>query len=114
VAGGPAGGAAGEPAEAARLPEFVFVTVENRHSSDVVVTLVHNGQSSRLGLVPGSSSTTLQFPGRYIASAASLQLSARAIGGNGSYTTGQFVVQPGQGVTLSLESQLPRSSFSVF
>jgi hypothetical protein len=103
-----------EPAATSPLPEFVYVSVENRHSSDVVVTLVRNGQSSRLGLVSGSSSATLRFPGTYIASSASLQLAARAIGGSGSYQTGQFNVQPGQSIMLTLESQLPRSSFAVF
>lgn len=110
MSGAPADSAAGTETP---LPEFVFVTVENRHSSDVVVTLVHDGQSSRLGLVSGSSQTTLRFPGTYIANSASLRLSARAIGGNSSYQTGHFVVQPGQSVILTLESQLSRSSFSV-
>ncbi len=111
VGDAPAETAASAPAP---LPAFVYVSVENRHSSDVVVTLVRGGQSSRLGLVSGSSSSTLRFPGTYIANSASLQLSARALGGGSSYQTGHFNVQPGQSITLTLESQLSRSSYAVY
>jgi hypothetical protein len=117
---GESSGASAEEAEeaaqeAVRLPEYVFVDVQNRNSSDVTVHLIQaNGQPLRIGNVPGSTNATLRFPGRLIAGGSSLRLTARSLGGSDFVTSDRFVVQPGQQVVWSLESALRRSSVAVY
>ena len=96
------------------LPEFVFVSVENHNWNDVVVSLVNSGgQRLRLGTVTAGATTTLRFPGSYIAGAQRLQLSAKAVGGRTTVLSEGFAVGAGQQVTWTLESSLQRSSLSV-
>jgi hypothetical protein len=106
-----------EPEEndsAVPLPEFVFVSVENHNWNDVVVSLVNSGgQRLRLGTVTAGATTTLRFPGSYIAGAQRLQLSAKAVGGRATVLSEGCAVGAGQQVTWTLESSLQRSSLSV-
>ena len=95
------------------LPEFVFIAVENHNYNDVVISLVTNdGRVQRIGQVPGSTNSTLRFPGRMLASGPTLQLIARA--GRSEVRSERFVVQPGQQVTWTLETSLGRSTLAVF
>jgi len=100
------------------LPEFVFVNVDNRNFSDVVVSIVPSpgdgAQAFRIGNASGNSKTTLRFPGRYIAASAPLQLQAKAVGGRSVLLSERFTVQPGQQVSWTLETSFARSSLAVY
>jgi hypothetical protein len=90
------------------------VEVESHHWSDVIVYLMNGNQSERLGTAAGVSTTHFSFPYRRIATGGRLRLRAHPIGGGGSFTSEDVVIQPGQSVKWTLESDLKRSSVSVF
>ena len=90
-----------------------MVEVENHHWNDVVVYLMNCNQSQRLGMVTGVSTNRFSFPYRHIASGGRLRLRAHPIGGD-SFTSEDVVIQPGQSVKWTLESDLRRSSLAIF
>jgi len=96
------------------LDSEILVEVENHHWSDIVIYVIESSQSQRLGMVGGSSSKQFVFPYRKLASGGRVYLRAYAVGGSGSTTSDDLRVQPGQGVKWILESDLKRSSLSVF
>jgi hypothetical protein len=91
-----------------------MVEVENHHWSDVVVYLMNGSQSQRLGMVTGVSTNRFLFPYRQIAAGGRLRLRAHAVGEEGSFISEDVVVQPGQSIKWTLESDLRRSSLAVF
>ncbi len=91
-----------------------LVEVESHHWNDVVIYLMNGNQSERLGTVAGVSTNRFSFPYRHIASGGRLRLRAHPIGAEGSFTSEDVVVQPGQSVRWTLESDLRRSSLAVF
>jgi hypothetical protein len=98
---------------AATLNTPVDVEVENHNWSDVVVYLVRGTQRQRLGMVNALSSTVFSFPYRRLGSSGDARLAAHAIGGGG-YTSESVLVQPGQSLKWTLESDLSRSSLAVY
>ena len=96
------------------LDSEILVEIENHHWSDIVIYLMEDGQSQRLGLVNGSSSKRFVFPYRKLMGGGRVNLRAYAVGGSGSTTSDDLRLQPGQGVRWILESDLDRSSLSVF
>jgi hypothetical protein len=91
-----------------------MVEVENHHWNDVVVYLMNGSQAQRLGMVTGVSTNRFVFPYRQIASGGRLRLRAHPVGGQGSFTSEDVVIQPGQSIRWTLESDLRRSSLAVF
>jgi hypothetical protein len=91
----------------------IMLEVENHHWNDVVVYLMNGNQSQRLGMVTGVSTDRFSFPYRHIASGGRLRLRAHPIGGD-SFTSEDVVIQPGQSVKWTLESDLRRSSLAIF
>jgi hypothetical protein len=91
----------------------VDVEVENHNWSDVVIYLVRGTQRQRLGMVNALSSTVFNFPYRRLGGSGDARLSAHAIGGGG-YTSESVLVQPGQMIKWTLESDLSRSSLAVY
>ena len=107
--------AAADSASAVPLPDFVYVSVENRNTSDVIVWVEGaDGRVTRIGTATASRGTTLQFPGSFIAASARLHLRARLVGGRGTLRSEGFTVQPGQQVVWTLENALRRSMVSVY
>jgi hypothetical protein len=80
----------------------------------VIVYLMNGNQSERLGTATGVSTTRFSVPYRRIASGGRLRLRAHPIGGSGSFTSEDVVIQPGQSVKWTLESDLNRSSMAVY
>jgi hypothetical protein len=92
----------------------ITVSVENHNWSDVVVSLVRNGHTHRLGTVTGASNAVLRFPAYYGEASAPLQLMAHPIGDPTVFRSERFVVMPGQQVTWTLENSLVRSSLAIY
>jgi hypothetical protein len=92
----------------------VSVEVESHNTSDIVVYLMNGGQSQRLGMVPAVSTATFVVPYRQLATGGKVRLRAYQVGGRGSFTSEDVLLQPGQGVRWTLESDLSRSSLSVY
>jgi hypothetical protein len=101
-----------EPASSAANAD-VMVTVESHHWNDVVIYLMNGGQSQRLGMVAVGSTNYFVFPYRRLATGGKVRLRAYPVGGQGSHTSDDVLLQPGQGVKWILESDLKRSSLSV-
>ena len=92
----------------------VTVQVESHHWSDIVVYLMNGSQSQRLGLVAGLSSAEFGFPYRQLAAGGKVRLRAQPVGGQASFTSEDVVIQSGQGLKWTLESNLRRSSLAVY
>ena len=91
----------------------VDLEVENHNWSDVVIYLVRGTQRQRLGMVGALGSTVFTFPYRRLGTGGDARFTAHAIGGGG-YTSESVLVQPGQSLKWTLESDLSRSSLAVY
>jgi predicted small secreted protein len=92
----------------------VPLEIANHNWSDVVIYIVRDGQRSRLGVATAASATSFVLPRRMFGQAGELQLFGRPIGAAGSALTETVIVQPGQWVEWTLESDLDRSAIGVF
>jgi len=92
----------------------ISLQVESHHWSDIVVYLVNGSQSQRLGTVAGLSTIHFAFPYRQLATGGKVRLRAYPVGGGASFTSEDVFVQAGQGITWTLESDLARSTLSVY
>ena len=92
----------------------VSVEVESHNWSDIVIYLMNGNQSQRLGMVTGLSTIRFVLPFRKLATSGKVRLRAHPVGGPGSFTSEDLLVQPGQWVKWMLESDLSRSSIAVY
>jgi hypothetical protein len=107
------GHGAGESQAHASEPD-VTLQVTNHNYLDVVVYVIHDGQRTRLGTVTGSSTQGFTLPARLIGSAHELRLYGDAIGSEDFAITELLLVQPGQYIEWTLETDLRRSSVGVY
>lgn len=91
----------------------VAIEVENHNWADVVVYLVRGGQRSRLGLVSSLNKGVFTVPFRQLSEGTS-RLQAHPIGGGRDVTSDHLLLQAGQAVQWTLESDLSRSSLGVY
>ena len=89
------------------------VTVHNGNWLDADVYVVHDGAKFRIGFVPGSETLTLALPGTLVHDG-TVQLRVDPVGSLSTYTTDQFVVNPGQRIELSVNSVLNMSNYAVW
>src|SRR6266581_5043179 len=92
----------------------IALTVTNHNYLDVVVYVLHDGLQTRVGTVTGSSSAVFFLPARLLGQAREIRLYGDAIGNNAYATTDILVVQQGQYIEWTLETDLRRSSVGVF
>ncbi|PYP49962.1 MAG: hypothetical protein DMD45_12735 [Gemmatimonadetes bacterium] len=104
-----------DPRPALDVPEGeIALNVTNHNYLDVVVYVLHDGQQTRVGMVTGSSATLLFVPIRLLGMGHELQLYGRAIGSDSFARTQTLILQPGQYIEWTLETDLRRSSVGVF
>jgi hypothetical protein len=105
----------GKPESSQRsISTDIPVEVESHNWSDIVIYLMDGNQSRRLGMVAGLSTKSFFFPYRKLTGGGEVRLRAYPVGGPGSFTSEDLLVQPGQGIKWTLESDLARSSMSVY
>lgn len=92
----------------------IALNVTNHNFLDVVVYVVHDGQQTRVGTVTGSSSAVFYLPARLLGQGREIRLLGHPIGGTNLAQTETIVVQPGQYISWTLETDLRRSSVGVF
>lgn len=92
----------------------IALNVTNHNYLDVVIYVVHDGQQTRVGTVTGSSAALLFVPIRLLGMGHELQLYGRAIGSDAFARTQTLILQPGQYIEWTLETDLRRSSVGVF
>jgi hypothetical protein len=118
----PAGAAAclhhSEPAAGSTGPappsEDVALEIANHNWLDVTIYVLHDGQSTRVGTASASSSASFSLPAHLLGQGREIRLIGHPIGGSGAVITETFVVQPGQYVEWTLESDLNRSAIGVY
>jgi hypothetical protein len=92
----------------------VALEVENHGWSDIVIYLVRGTAVDRLGTVGSLNTTTFVFPYRKLGIGTDVRLRADPIGGPRTFTSENLLVQPGQWVKWTLESDLTRSFLAVY
>jgi hypothetical protein len=92
----------------------IALNVTNHNYLDVVIYILHDGQRTRVGLVNGSSSTVFFLPPRLLGQGREIRLYGRSIGNDGYAITDVLIVQRGQYIEWTLETDLRRSSVGVF
>jgi hypothetical protein len=114
------GNAALQPA--VNVPEGeIALSVVNHNYLDVVVYVLHHGVRTRVGSVTGSTSTVFFLPARLLGQGREIQLRGYAIGKKDAALGGQdyasteiLIVQQGQYIEWTLETDLRRSSVAVY
>lgn len=114
---GVAPGAATE--SGSRFQDDVPLRIENRFYGDVALTIERGGLRTRLATITGSTTRDLTIPKRHFDGVTPVRLIAEGIGaGSGaqrvSTTTGTLLVQPGQRIVWTLETQMERSSVGIY
>lgn len=92
----------------------ITIKVISHNTADVRVYAVRSGMRVRIGQAGGLSTTTFDVTLRQISANGEFQLLLDAIGGTRPYLTESIRPWPGQIVELTIESQLDRSSLSIF
>jgi len=100
--------------EPSRSDAEVALEVENHGWSDVVIYLVRGTAVDRLGMVGSTSTHTFVFPYRKLGIGTDVRLRADPIGGPTAFTSENLLVQPGQWIKWTLESDLTRSFLAVY
>jgi hypothetical protein len=102
-----------EPALAEGNAE-VALEVENHGWSDIVIYLVRGTAADRLGMVGALNTETFVFPYRKLGVGSDVRLRAYPIGGPRAFTSENVLIQPGQWIKWTLESDLTRSFLAVY
>jgi hypothetical protein len=92
----------------------ISVSVESHNWSDIVIYVMNGNHSQRLGMVTGLSTRHFVLPYRKLATSGQVRLRAYPVGGPGSFTSEDVLVQPGQWVKWTLESDLSRSFLGIY
>jgi hypothetical protein len=92
----------------------IALSVTNHNYLDVVIYVLHDGVQTRVGTVTGSSSAVFFLPVRLLGVAREIRLLGDAIGNDAYASTEILVVQRGQYIEWTLETDLRRSSVGVF
>jgi hypothetical protein len=95
------------------VPTEWSLTIENHHWLDVEVSVLHSGQSTRVGLVTAASSQTFVLPSYLLGPGGDIRLVAMPIGGGRSIVTQLVTIGGGQSVEWTLERSLNTSSLGV-
>jgi hypothetical protein len=97
------------------IPQTEFaVRVTNHNYLDVVVYVIHHGVHTRVGTVTGSSTEVYLLPSRLLSQGGEIQLLGDAIGNDDYALTERLIVQPGQYIDWTLETDLRRSTVAVY
>jgi len=103
----------GPPAPSDRTAD-IPLEIANHNWLDVIVYVVRDGQPTRVGIANASSSASFALPARLLGQGREIRLWGRPIGGTGGTLTETVVVQPGQWIEWTLESDLKRSAIGVY
>ncbi len=101
------------PPKPAPLHADVSVEVENHNWSDITIYLMTGGLPQRVGMVTALTKASFALPSHRVHTAGSVRLRALPVAGQ-PFTSEDILVQPGQAITWTLESDLDRSSLAVY
>ncbi len=92
----------------------IALTVTNHNYLDVVIYVLHDGLQTRVGTVTGSSAAVFFLPARLLGQAREIRLFGDAVGSDAFARTEILIVQRGQYIEWTLETDLRRSSVGVY
>ena len=92
----------------------VPLEIANHNWLDVIIYVVRDGQPTRIGIAHASSSASFTLPARLLSQGREIRLWGHPVGGKGGTLTESVVVQPGQWVEWTLETDLDRSAIGVY
>jgi hypothetical protein len=92
----------------------LVLEVENHNWSDVLIYVVHDGTSTRFLDLSAAKSGSREIPPRFVSSSGMIRFLVHRIGGDDDYLSPQVSVRTGSTVSLTLESDLRRSSLGVW
>jgi|SRR5882724_11657654 len=108
-------GSKAAPSPAIDVPEGeIALTVTNHNYLDVVIYVLHDGVQTRVGTETGSSSAVFFLPARLLGQGREIRLLGDAIGNDAYASTDIVIVQRGQYIEWTLETDLRRSSVGVY
>lgn len=100
--------------ESALAAEPIELAISNHNWLDVVVFVVHGGQSTRLTTVTAAKSASTLIPAFALRNQGSIRLLAHAVGNPETFTSETIVVRPGMRIEWTLETDLKRSSIGIW
>jgi hypothetical protein len=92
----------------------IALEVENHGWNDIVIYLVRGTAVERLGMVGSLNTKTFVLPYRRLGIGNDARLRADPIGADRTFTSENLLVQPGQWIKWTLESDLTRSFLAVY
>jgi hypothetical protein len=92
----------------------VPLEIANHNWLDVIIYVIRDGQAVRIGTASASSAASFTLPARLLGQGREIRLWGHPIGGTGGTLTETVVVQPGQWIEWTLESDLDRSAIGVY
>ena len=101
-------------AESAAFAEPVELAISNHNWLDVVVFVVHGGQSTRLTTVTAAKSASTLIPPFTLRNQGQIRLLAHAVGNPERYLSETIVVRKGMRIEWTLETDLKRSSVGIW
>ncbi len=108
------GGARNGATPSRTQPIEVALHVTNHHWLDMTVSVEHDGQRTRIGVVTAAASAEFVLPLRLFGVSREFRLVGEAIGSPEVVRTETLTIQPGQFIEWTLEHDLRRSSVGVF
>jgi hypothetical protein len=109
------GVAAGDYAAADDLDaQPVVLEFENNNWADVVLYIVHDGQTSRLLLVTATHTGEVGIPPHLQGQGGLFRIIVKRVGGRDMYTSDPISLRTGHTVHLTIESDIARSSIGVW
>jgi hypothetical protein len=90
------------------------LSISNSYWLDIVIFIAHDGEASRVGTVTAASDASFVLPRWMLGQTRSVRLVADPVGAESGIQTELIHVQPGQFIEWRLESQLARSTVSVY
>ncbi len=91
----------------------VSMVIQNHHWNDVILYVIHDGVSERVGTVTAATTKSFILPMRRFGSAGAFRLGVTQIGGQERHLTETLVIRQGDHITYTLESDLDRSSVMI-
>ena len=91
-----------------------MLRVENRYHSEVTISVLAGGQTTRLGMVAAASGASWVFPKHLQARRGEIQLVADPLGTTDRLVSRSIYVPDGAQIVWTLESRLQRSNLAVY
>ena len=95
-------------------PPPVVLEVSNNHWNDVVIYVMRGGQRVRVMTIVAINSQSVIVPKHLLGPGGELRVLAYPIGGYQRYLSPRVYAQPGTTIAVTLETDLRRSSVSVW